>query len=260
MNTLTALLIWFRQKLRSYNTVVGDAAIAASASVVGSSLKGNIKIACKASVEGSILSGQIAIGEGSVLQQASISGVASIGPGCKLSNCNVVGQVSIGRNTSLWGPDADVVSSAQHPVSIGSFCSIARNVSIQTYNHNARKATTYFIGKNFFREKWENEEVGKGGVTIGNDVWIGTQSVVLGGISVGDGAVIAANSLVNKDVPPYAIVAGSPAKIIGYRFDDELIAKLLKLQWWNWTDDQLRANKSFFENELTHETVEKYST
>ncbi|MDL4470788.1 CatB-related O-acetyltransferase [Citrobacter braakii] len=78
--------------------------------------------------------------------------------------------------------------------------------------------------------------------TIGNDVWIGNDVVLKGGISIGDGAVVAANSVVTKDVPPYAIVAGVPAKIIKYRFESDIIEQLLKIKWWNYNYTDLPDN------------------
>ena len=78
------------------------------------------------------------------------------------------------------------------------------------------------------------------------------------GIKISNGAVIAANSFVNKDLPPYAVVGGSPDKIIGYRFEDSIIEKLLQLQWWNWSNEQMLENKLFFEKELTDDILNTF--
>jgi len=78
----------------------------------------------------------------------------------------------------------------------------------------------------------------KGDISLGSDVWIGTQSVVLSGATISDGAVIGANSVVNSFVPPYAIAVGSPAKVVKYRFSDQLIRRLLTLKWWDWGDEE----------------------
>jgi len=80
----------------------------------------------------------------------------------------------------------------------------------------------------------------KGDIVIGNDVWIGYGVTILSGVTIGDGAIVAANSCVVKDVPPYSIVGGVPAKVIKYRFDDETIGKLLKIRWWDWDEQKIR--------------------
>ena len=85
-------------------------------------------------------------------------------------------------------------------------------------------------------------------VNIGHDVWVGSNSTVLGGVTIGNGAVVGAGAVVTKDVPPYAVVVGVPAKIIKYRFDDEKIASLEQMQWWNMSDDELRQKRDFFKN------------
>jgi acetyltransferase-like isoleucine patch superfamily enzyme len=82
--------------------------------------------------------------------------------------------------------------------------------------------------------------------TIGNDVWIGYRSMILGGAHVGDGAVIAAGSVVFTDVPPYAIVAGNPAEIVRYRFSKAIVERLLRITWWNWSEEKIRENIEWF--------------
>ena len=86
-------------------------------------------------------------------------------------------------------------------------------------------------------QAWGNE----GDIVIGNDVWIGYEAVVLAGVTVGDGAIIGARALVTKDVPPYTIVGGVPARIIRRRFPEDTIAKLLKLQWWEWPAEKIKG-------------------
>lgn len=87
-------------------------------------------------------------------------------------------------------------------------------------------------------------------VVINNDVWIGMKSTIMGGVTVGNGAIIAAHSVVTKDVPPYAVVGGVPAKIIKYRFTEDIIEGLQKSEWWNQPDDVLRENITVFQQEL----------
>jgi acetyltransferase-like isoleucine patch superfamily enzyme len=130
---------------------------------------------------------------------------------------------------------------------IGSFCSIAEEVQVFLGgNHRVDWLTTYPFGHInegvFGAFNGEGHPQSKGDVRIGNDVWIGNGAVIMSGVTIGDGAVIGARSLVTKDVPPYTIVAGNPAKIIRRRFPDHVIEKLLELKWWEWDDQKINEN------------------
>lgn len=218
---------------------------------------GNVTIDVQSKLTNSNLCGAIQIGKNNDINNSILEGNISTLQNCKLHRCEIVGNVSLGRNTSLWGPNLDIYTN-ENSVEIGSYCSIARNVSFQTYNHNAKKITSYFIGANFFNEQWANEQVSKGKIVVGNDVWIGSHCVILGGVTIGNGAIIAANSVVNKDIPAYSIVGGSPAKIIAHRFELPIINALQKLQWWNWNNEDLHKNKVLFEQELTLDFLQKF--
>jgi hypothetical protein len=126
----------------------------------------------------------------------------------------------------------------------GKFCSIARNLTIclggdcrtdwvttYPFGHMHKKVFNTFIG--------ENPPLTKGNVVIGNDVWIGDNVTIMSGVHIGDGAVLTNNSHVCKDVDPYAIVGGNPAKLIKKRFTEEQIEKLMEIKWWNWTDEEI---------------------
>ncbi|WP_055448734.1 CatB-related O-acetyltransferase [Lacinutrix mariniflava] len=217
--------------------------------IQGSIIDKNVVIKNQSSIFFSQIGGKVLIGSKCSIQHSVIQGAISIKNNCKLYHCNLSGNINIGRYTSIWGPNLDLISDEQSIV-IGNFCSIARNVSFQSFNHNHKKATTYFIGKNVFNETWQNEKKSKGNIIIENDVWIASHCVILGGVNIGNGAVVAANSVVTKTVPPYAIVAGSPAKIIGYRFSEERIVELLTMKWWDWSEEELLKNKVFFKEEL----------
>ena len=101
---------------------------------------------------------------------------------------------------------------------------------------------------NIFGQGWEKfapalEQLPlKGDTIVGNDVWIGQNVTVMPGVHIGDGAIIAANSVITKDVPAYCVVGGNPSKIIRKRFDDTLIDYMLKLKWWNWDSDKIFRN------------------
>ena len=127
---------------------------------------------------------------------------------------------------------------------IGKFCSIAYEVTFCLgANHRVDWISTYPFPacfKNFSHIK--NFATSKGEIIVGNDVWIGGHATVLSGVTIGDGAVIGTHALVTKDVPPYAIVGGIPAKVIKYRFSEKQIEDLLKIQWWNWPIDKITKN------------------
>jgi virginiamycin A acetyltransferase len=202
------------------------------------------------------LRGRIRVGAKTRLENVSMAGDIEIGDNVRLIDVSVRGRVSVGRYTSIVGPGTDVLSVLE-PIRIGRFCSIARNVAIQEHNHRSERCSSYLMMHNFFGERIENDLVSKGPIHIGNDVWIGTQSVVVSGAEIGDGAVIGANSTVTGKIPPYAIAVGSPARPIGYRFDEATIARLLELQWWNFDDETLRRNRDLFEGSLTPEKLEQ---
>lgn len=130
---------------------------------------------------------------------------------------------------------------------IGKFCSIACGTKFlfNCANHTLKSLSTYTFP--LFYEEWELEKSNittawdnKGDIVIGNDVWIGYEAVIMAGVHIGDGAIIAARAVVTKDVPPYTIVCGTPAKEIRKRFDAEVIQQLLMLKWWDWSADNIR--------------------
>lgn len=129
---------------------------------------------------------------------------------------------------------------------IGKFCSIACGAKFlfNSANHRIASLSTYTFP--LFFEEWglEKENVAqawdqKGDIIIGNDVWIGYEAVILSGVTIGDGAVIGCRAVVTKDVPPYTIVGGVPAKPIRKRFDEETIKELQKIKWWDWPEEKI---------------------
>jgi acetyltransferase-like isoleucine patch superfamily enzyme len=140
---------------------------------------------------------------------------------------------------------------------IGRFCSIGDNVKVLSATHPTRdfvstspvfysvaeQCCKSFVDSNFFEEL---KRINGYSAIIGNDVWIGSDVTILGGTIVGDGAIIATGAVVNKNVPPYAVVAGIPAKIIRYRFSEEQINVLLADKWWEKSDDWLKRNAKQF--------------
>ena len=135
---------------------------------------------------------------------------------------------------------------------IGKFCSIACGVKFlfNCANHTLKSLSTYTFS--LFYEDWELEKSNvasawdnKGDIVIGNDVWIGFEAVILAGVKIGDGAIIGTRAVVTKDVPPYSIVGGIPAKVIRKRYSPDIIEQLLSLRWWDWTKDRIKRNLPF---------------
>jgi acetyltransferase-like isoleucine patch superfamily enzyme len=133
--------------------------------------------------------------------------------------------------------------STVYHATIGKFSTISKNVRIGIGQHPTNLISTnlIFYKRNLITNKWVRpikfEEYKP--ISIGNDVWVGESAMVMGGVKIGDGAVIAAHSVVTRDVPPYAIVAGVPAKVVKYRFDEEIINSLLDIKWWNLTEQEI---------------------
>ena len=190
------------------------------------------------------------IQKGVLLKGANIRGNVQIGEGSIIKFTEISGHVMIGRHTTINGPNVQLLSKI-NPIIIGDFCSIARDVSMQEYNHRMDRLSTYNFGKHLFGGRSVDDAVSKGGISIGNDVWIGTKSIILSGVSIGNGAIVAAGSVVTKDIPPFSIVGGSPARVIRYRFTPEIIAQLEALQWWSWPLEKIKKHPSLFTEPLT---------
>ena len=183
-------------------------------------------------------------------QRAWVSG-STLGPrvqiaeGCKIYRSNLGGKVDVDRYSSLWGPDI-IVAAQIHGVRIGAFCSIAHHVSMHETFHNAQRTTTYLIERNLLAcPEGAGAEISRGPIVIGSDVWIGNGARLMSGVTVGDGSIIGAGAVVTRDVPPFTIVGGNPARHIRARFDPETTTRLMALQWWTWPEERLRAEAEF---------------
>ncbi len=167
---------------------------------------------------------------------------ARVGKRCKVFHSSLGAYSYIGRGTQLIHAN------------VGKFCSISGNVVIGMGHHTLSNLSTspLFTEKhNGTGHSWTDNEslMPYKPVTIGNDVWVGTRAMVLGGVTIGDGAVVGAGAIVTKDIPPYAIVAGVPAKVIRYRFEADVIAKLLDIKWWKLPDELLKDNITLFQSD-----------
>lgn len=167
---------------------------------------------------------------GTVYLQARISGV-------EMGNYSYIGRGTIIHNTT-----------------IGKFCSISDFCVIGLPGHSTNTLSTspLFSGiHNGTKSSWVNKNMPHTpvDVKIGNDVWIGYRAIIPVNVTVGDGAVIAAGAVVTKDVPPYAVVGGVPAKVIKYRFSQDVIEKLLDLRYWDRPDEEIKKNINLFQKE-----------
>ena len=146
------------------------------------------------------------------------------------------GKYTYGTPTIFWKND-------DSKLIVGNFCSIADGVKIYLGgNHRTDWVTTYPFGhtnQHIFKFNGRGHPSTKGDVIIGNDVWIANNVTIMSGVTIGDGVVIANNSHVVKNVEPYSLVGGNPAKLIKYRFSQEQIEKLLQIKWWYWDDNKI---------------------
>jgi virginiamycin A acetyltransferase len=155
---------------------------------------------------------------------------------------------TIGYETYITGP-ALIDSSKNAPVTIGKYCAIAHNLRIRTKNHY----TGYINMQHTFQRRYNFPELvrTKGAITIGNGVWIGDNVTILPGVEIGNGAVIGAGSIVTKNIPPYCIAVGNPAKVIKKRFSDQIVEQLQEIKWWDWSEEKILNNRRFFETDFS---------
>lgn len=179
------------------------------------------------------------VGVGSTIGDNSVILCSNLGENCDIEKRNLIRNTNIGDMT-YTGSDTTILWA-----NIGKFCCIARTVDIGGNEHNysavSMMPTYRTLNKLTGKVTMHQDEKA---IVIGNDVWIGSGVVITrkNGIKIGDGAVIGAGAVVTKDVPPYAIVAGVPAKIIKYRFNKEIIDELETIKWWDWSKEKIVDN------------------
>lgn len=217
-----------------------------SAEVIDSDICGkSVNVYKFANIRKSSLKSFVSIGDYAIVRHSILEDKIEIG------RRNTIDHVVIGKGT--YTGEFCIIKYC----TIGKFCSISWNVSIGGANHHINKlstAPTHRILDDEYEKyaSFENEKI-----NIGSDVWIAAGAHILRGVQIGNGAVIGANSVVTKDVHPYAIVAGVPAKIIGYRFEPEIINALQEIKWWDQPEIKLQRLKPFFKRELNSQIVQE---
>ena len=172
--------------------------------------------------------------------------------------------VMLGENVTFIDRDVEIKdytyinSGYLYPgVRIGKYCSMGHDVCIGPGEHYINRLSTYPICTRVLKEKPQNEFPKVKPTILNNDIWVGHGAVIMQGVKVGNGAIVAAGAVVTKDVPAYSIVAGVPAKIIKYRFGEELIQKLDRLQWWDKEEEWIVQHKELFTKNIYDDNLFK---
>lgn len=168
-----------------------------------------------------------------------------------ISNYANVIESSIGRYSSI-GKYSNL-----YYVNMGSFCSISWNVSIGATQHNIHYLTTHAFPYISMFDFTDSDNRKKTKTNIGHDVWIGTGAIIMPGITIGNGAIIGAGSIVTKDVLAYSIVVGNPATILRMRFENDIIENLENLKWWDWSTEKIDNHLYLFQEKITTENIKK---
>ena len=173
--------------------------------------------------------------------QSSVSRKARVYGNTQVTNSTIRDYSYVGRHSRVIHAD------------VGKFCSISSEVRLGMGTHTLDKLSTSPIFTECHNStgfQWTDVQTDNPykTVIVGNDVWIGTGVMVMGGVTIGDGAVVGAGAIVTKDVPPYAVVAGVPAKVIRYRFSHELIEELESVKWWDMPEGVLKNNIDLFQS------------
>jgi acetyltransferase-like isoleucine patch superfamily enzyme len=182
---------------------------------------------------------------------------------CTLNHCTFENEVRVSHSAEINNTKIDYLSSIGRyskivHSKIGKYCAISWNTTINAVGHPSNHLTISafpyapYVG-NFVHERKQDYQK----VIIKNDVWIGANSVIMPGVTIGNGAIIGAGAIVTKDVPDYAIVGGIPAEIIKYRFSEDIIKRLLELKWWDLDPEIIKEHVTLWGKEFNHNSLAK---
>ncbi|MCC7303028.1 MAG: antibiotic acetyltransferase [Bacteroidia bacterium] len=243
-------MIRFEAKLSVVNSTVGqNSTFGSNVSLNGSRLGENTILESNVKVENSRIGNTAYIYRNVHLSSSELSENCIVYPDSHVANARLGAFSYIGQNSYI---------SLTH---IGKFCSLGPNLISGWGIHPTNGISTHPMfysskKKNRFTFSVEDKIEERKSISIGNDVFIGMNVILLDGVSIGDGAVIGAGAVVSKDIPPYAIAVGCPIRIVGYRFSEEVIEKLLSMKWWDWEFEKLKeVERSFFN---VDEFIKKY--
>lgn len=221
--------------------------ISDSAKLVNSSYGSGVKLYRNTELRESVVGDVVQLGDDTIILKSVLESNIAV------NRRNFIQESSIGRFTYTG------FNSVIRGVKIGRFCSISWNVSIGGKDHDVENVTTSAIWGfyNMYGEKMKNFQYGenRGDCIVGNDVLISSNTVILRNVTIGNGAVIGAGAVVTKDVEPYSIVAGVPAKKIKMRFDDKIIEALEDIKWWDWPIEVIRENLDLIYSTKVDESV-----
>ena len=186
------------------------------------------------------LGNNIVIGEDSFLKKCVLGDYVQINRRNILEDASLGEYTYTGANTIL-----------KH-TNVGRYCSISWNVSATGNTHDYKRASAHpFTHLSSFGFLNQGGSLEYETITIGNDVWIGANTCILAGITIGNGAIIGAGGVVTKDIPPFAIAVGNPAKVIKYRFSDDIARMIIKAEWWNWPHSLIKEHIDLFHKEMS---------